>query len=180
MSRKSALSRHASSLAEPELPLRAYFLSVGGALLLLLLVADWVLPTPVASRPTDSYSALPPIRIHSEMRGPDSVVIDTNVSLVNPAPAENERGAATSPMPPPEVADSAADGGETGSASSTDTRLRESLAQLQSAAPDRADAGRRSPEITVRQRKHAQRRTGKGLRSARHPHVETSWGDPLD
>ncbi|WP_129272906.1 hypothetical protein [Bradyrhizobium betae] len=180
MSRKSALSRHASSIVEPELPLGAYFLSVGGALLLLLLAADWVLPAPVTSRLTDSHSALPPIRIHSEMRGPDAVVIDTNVSLVNPAPAENESGAATSPMPPPEVADSAADVSETGSASSTDARLRESLAQLQSAVPDRADPGRRPPEITARRRLHAQRRTARGLRSARHPHVETLRGDPLD
>jgi hypothetical protein len=174
------LSRHASSIVEPELPLRAYFLSVGGALLLLLLAADWVLPAPVTSRLTDSHSALPPIRIHSEMRGPDAVVIDTNASLVNPAPAENEGGAATSPMPPPEVADSAADVSETGSTSSTDARLRESLAQLQSAVPDRPDPGRRPPEITARQRLHAQRRTARGLRPARHPHVETLWGDPLD
>ncbi|MGO4512644.1 hypothetical protein AB4Z51_37210 [Bradyrhizobium sp. 2TAF36] len=179
MSRKSALSRHASRIVEPELPLRAYFLLAGGALLLLLLAADWVLPAPVTSRLTDSHSALPPIRIHSEMRGPDAVVIDTNVSLVNPVPAENESGAAKS-MPSPEVADSAADISEAGSASSTDTRLRESLAQLQSAVSDRADPGRRPPEITARQRKHAQRRTGRGLRSARHPHVETLWGDPLD
>ena len=173
------LSRHASSLVESEFPLGAYFLSVGGALLLLLLAADWVLPAPMTRRLTDSHSALPPIRIHSGMRGPDAVVIDTKVSLVNPAPAENESGAATSRMPPPEVADSAADVSETGSASSTDTRLRESLAQLQSAVPDRADPGRRPPVTTARQRQHTQRRTGR-RRSARHPQVETSWGDPLD
>jgi hypothetical protein len=146
------LSRHASSIVEPELPLGAYFLSVGGALLLLLLAADWVLPAPVTRPLTDSHSALPPIRIHSEMRGPDAVVI----------------------------ADSAADVSDTGSTSSTDARLRESLAQLQSAVPDRPDPGRRPPEITARQRLHAQRRTARGLRPARHPHVETLWGDPLD
>ncbi|BBO10814.1 hypothetical protein TM102_22840 [Bradyrhizobium sp. TM102] len=50
--------------------MRAYFLSVGGALLLLLLAADWVLPAPLPSRLTDSHSALPPIRIHTELRGP--------------------------------------------------------------------------------------------------------------
>ncbi len=72
MSRKSVLSRHANSLVEPELPLRAYFLSVGGALLLLLLAADWVPPAPVTSRLTDSHSALPPIRIHSELERPGS------------------------------------------------------------------------------------------------------------
>jgi hypothetical protein len=72
VSRKSVLSRRASSLVEPELPMRAYFLSVGGALLLLLLAADWVQPAPLPSRLTDSHSALPPIRIHSELKGPEA------------------------------------------------------------------------------------------------------------
>lgn len=72
------LSRNANSLVEPELPLRGYFLSVGSALFLLLLAADWVLPEPLPSRLRDSQSALPPIRIHSEMKKQDAVIFDTS------------------------------------------------------------------------------------------------------
>lgn len=54
MSRKSVLSRQAS-LVEPELPLRAYFLSVGAALLVLLLAADWAVSMITAS---GSFSSL--------------------------------------------------------------------------------------------------------------------------
>jgi hypothetical protein len=158
VSRKPALSRSANSLVEPELPLRAYFLSVGGALLLLLLAVDWVLPAPLPSRLADSHSALP-IRIHSDLKAPEAVFIDTNVFSANPMAAENESPAAPSPMPHPEVADSAADVIETGSGSSTDTHLRESRAQLPSAAPDRAGPDGRLTKITARQRKHAWRRS---------------------
>jgi hypothetical protein len=86
VSRKSVLSRHANSLVEPELPLRTYFLSVGGALLLLLLAADPGLPTPLPSPLTDSHSALPPIRIHTELKGPEAVIIDTSRFGVLPMP----------------------------------------------------------------------------------------------
>lgn len=86
MSRKSVLSRQAS-LVDPELPLRAYFLSVGAALLLLLLAADWALPAPLPNRLIDSHSALPPIRIHRELKGPEAVIIDT--ARFGPAPMPN-------------------------------------------------------------------------------------------
>ena len=107
MSRKSVLSRRASSLVEPELPLRAYFLSVGGALLLLLLAADWVLPAPLPSRLTESHSAHPPIRIHSELKGPEAVVIDTSRFGLLPTLPENESAAAPSQLPGSEIADAA-------------------------------------------------------------------------
>lgn len=87
------LSRQAS-LVEAELPLRAYFLSVGAALLLLLLAADWVLPAPLPNRLTDSHSALPPIRIHTELKGPEAVIIDTG--RFDPVPVPPERVSAPS------------------------------------------------------------------------------------
>lgn len=99
MSRKSVLSRHANSLVEPELPLRAYFLSVGGALLLLLLAADWVPPAPLPSRLTDSHSALPPIRIHSDLKGPEAVVIDTTGFGLRPTTAAHDIDDAASQPP---------------------------------------------------------------------------------
>lgn len=86
MSGKSVLSVRAGGSVESEIPLRGYLLSVGGALLLLLLAADWVLPAPLPSRLMESHSALPPIRIHSELRGPEAVVIDTNRPVLMPMP----------------------------------------------------------------------------------------------
>jgi hypothetical protein len=178
------LSRRANTVVDPELPLRAYFLSVGGALLLLLLAADWVLPAPLPSRLTDSHSSLPPIRINSELKGPKAVVIDASGFGLRPMLPEDEGAVAPSQLPRSDVADAAkrpgspeaGDGGEISPAKLTDTHLRESLAQLQPAVPDRAGRGRRPREITARQRKLAQMRSGKQRRSARHPGFETSFG----
>jgi hypothetical protein len=167
--RKFVLSRRASSLVEPELPMRAYFLSVGGALLLLLLAADLVQPAALPSRLMDSHSSLPPIRIHSELKRPEAVVIDTSGFGLLPMPPENEGAAAPSQLPSSDVADAAkqpsspeaGDGSEISPGALTDTHLRQSLAQLQPAVPDRAGRGRRPREITARQRKLAQMRSGK-------------------
>ncbi|SFI73844.1 hypothetical protein [Bradyrhizobium sp. cf659] len=152
MSRRSVLSRRARG-GEPELPLRVYFLSVGGALLLLLLAADWVLPAPSPSRLTDSHSALPPIRIHSDRRGPEAAVIDTSGFGPHPAPAEHD--IAQAQLPETEVGDAIVhDDDGNPAVAAADPRLRESLAQLQPAVHDQA--GRRSPhEIAARRRKLA-------------------------
>jgi hypothetical protein len=182
VSRKSFLSRPASSLVEPELPLRAYFLSVGGALLLLLLAANWVQPAALPSRLMDSHSALPPIRIHSELKGPEAVVIAVSRFEQLPMLPEDESAVAPSQLPSSDVADAAkqpgspeaGDGSKISPATLTDTHLRESLAQLQPAVPDRAGRGRKPREITARQRKLARTWSEKRRRSARHP--ETSFG----
>ncbi|MDE5445357.1 hypothetical protein GWG65_28780 [Bradyrhizobium sp. CSA207] len=175
MSRKSVLSRYANGLVEPELPLRAYFLSVGGALLLLLLAADWVLPAPLPSRLTDSHSALPPIRIHSELRGPEAVVIDTSGIEPLPAPTEHHSAEAPSQQPEPEVAGVVTDVGDgRPAAATTDLRLRESLAQLQPAVQEQAGRGGRPHQITTRWSKLAQARARKLRRSARHPGFQAS------
>ena len=76
MSRKSVLSMRAGGSVESEIPLLGYVLSVGGALLLLLFAADWVLPAPLPSQLMESHSAIPPIRIHSELKAPEAVVIE--------------------------------------------------------------------------------------------------------
>ena len=176
VSRKSVLSRRASSLVEVELPLRAYFLSVGGALLLLLLAADWVLPAPLPSPLTDSHSAHPPIRIHSELKGPEAVVIDTSRSGLLPPPPENESAAAPSQLPGSEIADAAVRISDGSPAPTTDTHLRESLAQLQPTPHDQAVRGNRPRDVTARQRKFAQARSAKRRRSARHPGFEANFG----
>lgn len=173
MSRKSVLSTRAGGSVESEIPLRGYLLSVGGALLLLLLAADWVLPAPLPSRLTEAHSALPPIRILSELKGPEAVVIDTSRFGLLPMLPENESAAAPSQLTGSEIADAA---GDSSPAPTTDTHLRESLAQLQPAVHDQADRGRRPRDVTARQPKLAQARSGKRRRSARHPGFETSLG----
>ncbi|SFJ44837.1 hypothetical protein [Bradyrhizobium sp. Gha] len=88
MSRHSILAMRACRETEASLPLRGYFLSVGGALLCLLWAAGAILPAPSPGRLTEPDPARPPIRIHSAMKGPELVVIDTNQSL--PAPSAKE------------------------------------------------------------------------------------------
>jgi hypothetical protein len=176
VSRKSVLSRRASSLVEPELPLRGYFLSVGGALLMLLLAADWVLPAPLPSRLADSHAASPPIRIHSELKGPEAVIIDTSGFGLRPTAAEHDIAEAPSQLPETGVVDATVDVSNSGPAPTSDLRLRESLAQLQPAIHDQAGRGKRPHEIAAHPRKLAQARPGERLRSAPHPDFETSFG----
>ena len=61
------------------MPIARYFMFVGSALLVLLLVAGWSLPEPPASfsdRPGVTERAA--IRIRSERKWPEKVVLDTN------------------------------------------------------------------------------------------------------
>ena len=77
MSRKSVLSMRSRGSVDSEIPLRGYFLSVGGALFALICVADWLMPrTPPSTSIKPDFE--PVIRIHSGLKGPDLVVIDTN------------------------------------------------------------------------------------------------------
>ena len=73
---------------DAEMPLRQYFLFVGGALLALLFVANWLVPA--SSERTVSAVKFPPIRIHSDRKGPEAVVIDTSKSMLAPMPAVHE------------------------------------------------------------------------------------------
>lgn len=73
-----------------EMPLRQYFLFVGGALLTLLFAANWLMPLPASSELINSDVKLPVIRIHSELKGPEAVVIDTSKSTIGPMLAARE------------------------------------------------------------------------------------------
>ena len=75
MSRRSILSMHSRGSDDSEIPLRGYFLSVGGALFALLCAAGWLMPGPP---PSGHHDFEPVIRIHSALKGPELVVIDTN------------------------------------------------------------------------------------------------------
>ncbi|MGM4870711.1 hypothetical protein AB7645_05740 [Bradyrhizobium sp. 956_D2_N1_5] len=156
--------------------MRAYFLSVGGALLLLLLAADWVLPAPLPSRLTDSHSALPPIRIHTELKGPEAVIIDTSGFGLLPMPPEHDIAVAPSQLLEPEVANAAMGVGDSSQAPTTDLRLRESLARLQSPVHVQASGATRPRDVAARQRKLAQAPPRRLRRSAQHPSFDTSFG----
>jgi hypothetical protein len=151
MSRQSMLSRSASGLVEPELPLQGYFLWVGGALLLLLLAAGWTLPAPAPSLLADSRSALPPIRIRSDTKEPEAVVLDTSGVGLRARAAEHDI-AAEAPSRPSETHLESSDGSPT---QPTDRRLRQSLAQSQPDVHDHAGQTAGREEIGARERKLA-------------------------
>lgn len=185
MSRNSAPSMRASSSVESAIPLRGYFLSVGGALLLLLFAADWVLPAPLPIRFDESHSVRPQIRILSEMKRPEMVVIDTNRAA--PPPTPEEIALTTSQLPSSDVASAAQEPRPVSeqldeSESSLVTLhlplspARESLAQLEPVARDQNGPGkRRRVAKSEPQRKFAQARSWK-WQSARHPHPDTNLG----
>lgn len=65
--------------------LARYFLYVGAALLALLFVADAYLPKPAESAPVAEY-VRPMVRIHSALKLPERIVIDTSIPTIIPQP----------------------------------------------------------------------------------------------
>jgi hypothetical protein len=173
---------------DAQTPLRGYFLWVGGALLVLLFAADSLLPAPLPSKRIESHSTLPPIRITSERKGPEAVVIDTTqLGLLAMLP-DKEIAAAPSPPLSSDVADALrqspvssseqADKSDGGPAISS--HVRETLAQLGPEVSDQAGSGRSQPGLAWKsQRNLAQTRSEKRRRSARHPSFDTTreWCD---
>ncbi len=80
------------------MPLLQYFGFVGGALLLILLGANWLLPQP-AEAPVRSDAVRPAIRISSVERLPERVVIDTSLPTIVPPDSAHK-----AIEPPPEQA----------------------------------------------------------------------------
>jgi hypothetical protein len=86
-----------------DMPLFRYFVFVGGALLALLLISDVVLPTVPLPGNLTSGSDLPAVRIRSDRKWPERVVIDTSVAL--PKTASVAVAKAEIPPAPPAPAD---------------------------------------------------------------------------
>jgi hypothetical protein len=105
------------------MPLLRYFIYVGGALLTLLLVSNAVLPQVPLPGTLTSGSDLPTVRIHSERKLPDKVVLDTSIPVRTSAPAATTVVAAA-PAPLPFVAPPAT------VEMSAKARVREAFAQL--------------------------------------------------
>jgi len=70
------------------MPLARYFLFVGGALLALMLAVNAWLPSPVGANPTATEAELgrPVVRIRSDQKLPERIVIDTSIPTIVPAP----------------------------------------------------------------------------------------------
>src|SRR4051794_28813343 len=69
-----------------QMPLAAYFRNVGAALLALLWIADFYLPTPPLAQGAAAYP--PVIRIHSDRKWPEPVIFDaTKVATATAAPS---------------------------------------------------------------------------------------------
>ena len=81
------------------MPLRSYFVFVGAALLIVLLAGNWLLPSPSSNALINSDPHLPTIRIHSELKGPDAVVIDTSRPIMTPAAPDAVAGLQTTTVP---------------------------------------------------------------------------------
>jgi hypothetical protein len=79
MSKSPARWKSAQTQLNAAMPLSQYFLFVGGALVALLFVANW-LPWAASNELNNPDLKLPVIRIRSELKGPEAVVIDTSKS----------------------------------------------------------------------------------------------------
>jgi hypothetical protein len=113
------------------MPLVRYFVYVGGALLALLLISDMVLPQVPLPGNLTSGSDLPAVRIRSERKWPERVVIDTKVPL--PAAVKIAKTEAAPVPPQPGVADASAK-----------ERVRDAFAQ----APEQKQAGQKQSTNT--------------------------------
>jgi hypothetical protein len=84
------------ALISNELPLMRYFALAGGALLALLLAAGAITPRPPVTESSPGPH-FPRIRIYSELKGPEAVVIDTSRPISVATPTQNDTGKALAP-----------------------------------------------------------------------------------
>jgi hypothetical protein len=112
------------------MPIFRYFMFVGGALLALLFVANYALPNaPDAQTVATANSEAPLIRIRSDRKLPERVVLDTAQPTIA-QPAVQTAAAIVAPQPPANTSPALAE-------MSAKAQVRESFAQ---AAPKKAEA----------------------------------------
>ncbi|QPF88642.1 hypothetical protein [Bradyrhizobium commune] len=144
---------------------------------MLLFAADWVLPAPAPVRSDESHSVRPPIRILSEMKRPEMVIIDTNRAA--PSLTPDEIALTTSQLTSSDVASAAhqprpvseqLDESESSLVTSplTLSPARESLAQLEPVVRDQTGPAKsRRVAKSEPQRKFARARSWKWCDSSR-------------
>ena len=140
-------------------------------------------PPPCQASSSVSHSTLPPIRITSELKGPEAVVIDASQPGFPPILPDKEIAAAPSPplssdmadavrQPPASLSEQTYASDESPAIS---THVRETLAQLGPEVPDQAGSGRRRGGLASKpQRNFAQTRSEKRRRSARYRSFDTT------
>ena len=82
------------------MPIGRYIAWVGASLLVLLFVANWIIPQSLAE-PTGDEVNMPVIRIASMQQPPERIVIDTNLPTIVPPPTLASN--AIPDEPPPQV-----------------------------------------------------------------------------
>ena len=126
------------------MPVARYFLWVGGALLAVLLIANWSLPgLPGAER----TSVNPPlIRIQSEQKWPERIVYDTSRKTIVTAPPAKTQSDIAPPAPVATARDAFAEApaSDTSKAQSVDQKKPDTKPQAK-----RKVAKRRAPVLVV-------------------------------
>ena len=141
-----------------------YFLSVGGALLVLLFVVAALLPQPPANNAVVSNAEPPTIRIRSERKGPEAVVLDTS-----------------RPAIVPEVTTRAEDAGTATSATPPGVALRESFAQFVPSQPKQAgrrESKKAGPKLSRKQKVAAARAKYPQMFAGQYPYFgrfDATW-----
>jgi len=133
------------------MPVARYFLWVGGALLAVLLIANWSLPgLPGAER----TSVNPPlIRIQSQQKWPERIVYDTSREAIVPASSASARPDKASPAAVADLSATARDA--FAEAPASDTSKAQSVDQKKADAKPHAKrkvARRRAPVLMVERR----------------------------
>jgi hypothetical protein len=121
------------------MPVLRYFAFVGAALLALLFVVGWELPSSPAVEAANTGTDLSTIRIHSDRKWPERVVFDTSAPTIVPAPTQTASAAPVT-VAPAQVADA-----------STKVTAREAFAQ---ATP----ADLKKPEVKLVQKRRVAKR----------------------
>ena len=146
------------------MPLARYFLLVGGALLLVLLVIGAFLPSLPAVEPFETQRTT--IRIHSEMKLPERVVFDTSVPSATHSEAPVIAGIGA---PPPSSADDVS------------AKAREAFAQVQPSDVSRtrvAELKRPEPKPSLSRKSETRKRAAapRKVRLARQPQFDWFGG----
>ena len=128
-----ARSMRGHAQGETLLPWRGYLLWVGGTLLIMFLAIDGLMPRPAPNRYLGAAVKMPTIKIHSELKGPEAITLDTT-GFVPPQPLSAEaleQTAVLSGAPAPQVAPPRPEPTEAiNDASSHGAGMREAFAQF--------------------------------------------------
>jgi hypothetical protein len=120
------------------MPIFRYFVFVGGALLALLFVADFALPqAPAVQTVMTAGGDLPPIRIRSDRKLPERVVLDTSHPTIAPPAVKTAEA-----VVPPQT-----NAAPVSAEMSATARVRETFAQFEPSKPKAAAPAVKKAEV---------------------------------